>query len=289
MYQPGGVKFVLSTCRTAFNWAGRRRMLPPYAENPFGLFQIDKMKIGEAAGSAKVFTPDQERAFFAACDDWQRPVFTILAAYGLRVGELTHLLVDDIDFAAGAFRIRGKPWLQWGVKSGRERRLPLLPHTRPILADAVAGRAGGFVFVGPAGGGGRVVPPPVASPAAFQARVETAVADAGDGDRARKRAATRVGRAFGQVPERRVRTEFMRVTAAIGFPEFTRVHDLRHLFCSRAQERGVNPILVQNVLGHATLDMTRRYSHLGIETAREALGKLCPGSGDGPPAGGGAT
>jgi len=33
-YKLGGVKFVLSTCRTAFNWAGRRRMLPPFTEKP---------------------------------------------------------------------------------------------------------------------------------------------------------------------------------------------------------------------------------------------------------------
>jgi site-specific recombinase XerD len=145
-----------------------------------------------------------------------------------------------------------------------------------ILEKLVAGRLAGFVVVSPDGEGGRVDPPGVASPAAFRARVEKAVAEAGVTDRARKRAATKIGRAFGQVPERRVRTEFMRVTTAIGHPEFTRVHDLRHLFCSRAQEKGMNPILVQNVLGHTTLDMTRRYSHLGIDTAREALEKLSP-------------
>ena len=41
VYAVGGVKFILSTCRTAFNWALRRRMLPPYTENPFSRFPID--------------------------------------------------------------------------------------------------------------------------------------------------------------------------------------------------------------------------------------------------------
>jgi len=32
-------QFILSTCRTAFNWALRHRMLPPYSENPFSASQ----------------------------------------------------------------------------------------------------------------------------------------------------------------------------------------------------------------------------------------------------------
>jgi integrase len=79
---------------------------------------------------------------------------------------------------------------------------------------------------------------------------------------------------MGQIPEKRVRCEFMGLTEKIGCPEFTRVHDLRHLFTSRAQAAGINPILVQEMLGHTTLEMTRRYTHLGMDSKREALGKL---------------
>src|SRR5262245_30176310 len=34
VYKVGGIKFILSTCRTAFNWAARHRMLPPFGQNP---------------------------------------------------------------------------------------------------------------------------------------------------------------------------------------------------------------------------------------------------------------
>jgi len=44
VYKTGGIKFILSTCRTAMNWAGQRRMLPPFAENPFMAFPIDKLR-----------------------------------------------------------------------------------------------------------------------------------------------------------------------------------------------------------------------------------------------------
>jgi len=37
-YRLGGIKFILATCRTAFNWAARHHMLPPYSQNPFTLF-----------------------------------------------------------------------------------------------------------------------------------------------------------------------------------------------------------------------------------------------------------
>lgn len=278
-YKIGGIKFVLSTCRTAFNWAGRRRMLPPYHDNPFKLFPIDKLKDPtEEASAGKLFTADQERAFFAACDEWQRRVFTVLATYGLRVAELTHLLVEDVDLAAGTFTVRSKPWLLWNVKTGRERQLPLLPATRQVFVEAIGCRKAGFVFrnLTP---DGATRPTTFAGAAAFRAgaeraRAEAVAANPAADERVLKRAVVAFCRAAGQVPEKSVRESFMRVTRAIGCAEFTRVHDLRHLFASRAQAAGVNPILVQEMLGHTTLDMTRRYTHLGIETKREALGKL---------------
>lgn len=44
-YKTGGIRFILCTCRTAFRWATRRRMLPAYAENPFSEFPIDRIAV----------------------------------------------------------------------------------------------------------------------------------------------------------------------------------------------------------------------------------------------------
>jgi integrase len=275
-YKVGGVRFVLSACRTAFNWAARRRMLPPFSENPFSLFRIDRLKEAGETTTAKVFSYEQELAFLAACDDWQRPIFTVLAAYGLRLGELTNLLVEDVDLAQGVIVIRSKPWLFWTVKTGRERELPLIDSLRPVLERAIGGRSAGFVFRNrPFLTGSRQVPD-FASPQAFRARAERAVSDLvaqrpDADDRERKRAVIAFGRAAGQTPEKAIRNEFLRLTTAIGCPEFTRVHDLRHLFSTRAQAAGINPILVQEILGHTTLEMTRRYTHLGLDSKRAAL------------------
>ena len=43
-YAIDGVKFVLSTCRTAMNWARKHRHLPPYSENPFSSFPIESLR-----------------------------------------------------------------------------------------------------------------------------------------------------------------------------------------------------------------------------------------------------
>jgi integrase len=287
VYKTGGIKFILSTCRTAFNWAGRRRMLPPFAENPFAAFPIDGLRDRDSRdGERVIFAPAQEEAFFEACDDWQRAIFVTLATYGLRVGELTHLLVEDVDLVAGSFRIRSKPELFWSVKTGRTRELPLVPKTRAIFEQLIGERKAGFVFLRDGFASGKIKPPQsFATPEVFLAQLKkvvagTIAAKSDAGEREKRRGVMAFCRTMGQIPEKRVREEFMKLTTRIGCPEFTRVHDLRHLFTSRAQEAGMNPLLVQDMLGHATLDMTRRYTHLGIEAKREAMRKLDPDGDD---------
>ena len=281
VYQTGGIKFILSTCRTAMNWAGRRRMLPPFAENPFTAFPIDSLRDRDSKeGERIIFAPAQEAAFFAACSAWQYGIFATLATYGLRVGELTHLLIEDVDFAAGSFRIRSKPDLFWNVKTGRSRELPLIPKAREIFERSIGDRKAGFVFLREPNASGKVkLPQGYATPEALTSQlrkiaVATVAAKPGAGEREKRRDVMAFCRSLGQVPEKRVREEFMKLTNQIGCPQYTRAHDLRHLFSSRAQEAGMNPLLVQEMLGHATLDMTKRYTHLGIEVKPEALDKL---------------
>ncbi len=281
VYKVGGVKFILSVCRTAFNWAGRHRMLAPFANNPFTVFGIDKLTDKtEKVEKAQIFTPQQEESFFKACDDWERDSFSILATYGLRAGELTHLLIEDVDLASGVFVIRSKPWLFWTVKSGRERHLPLLPGTRDIFWRAIDGRSAGFVFLNKEFSTGSVcLGHSFTTSRGFNSYAEKIVVDLlarepEADERSQKRSVVAFCRSMGQIPEKRLRSAFMELTKEIGCPEFTRVHDLRHLFSSRAQSAGVNPLLVQEMLGHASLSMTRRYTHFAMDTKREALQKL---------------
>jgi integrase len=274
-YKTGGIKFILSTCRTAFRWAGRRRMLPPYAENPFSQFPIDRLSDREQDdGEPRLLTPDQQKAFFAKCDAWQKPIFTMLATYGMRARELTHLLVDDVDFQEGVIRIRSKPWLYWTVKTRRRREIPLIEEIAQSLRTLIGKRRAGFVFLN-AGLNGDPAKS-FKTPQALREHVEGIAAEISDDDmdqqmRKQKQAVATFCRSIGQIPEKRLRTEFVALAKAIGRPDLTRVHDLRHLFASRAQEAGMNPLLVQAILGHASLDMTRRYSHFSVDAKRAAM------------------
>jgi integrase len=182
-------------------------MLPPFADNPFRSFPIDALRDrGQDDGPDRVFTPEQERAFFAACDAWQSGLFATLATYGLRVGELTHLLIEDVDFEAGTIAIRSKPELLWAVKTGRRRELPLVPEIRALLTRLIGDRKAGFVFLNEPYAAGRRVPAMTfASPRALRSQLAQLVAElvarepAATG-RDKRRAVTAFCRALGQIP-----------------------------------------------------------------------------------------
>jgi len=53
-------------------------------------------------------------------------------------------------------------------------------------------------------------------------------------------------------------------------------HDLRHTFASRLAMAGVGIRAIQQLLGHKSLAMTVRYSHLSPDFQQEAVDKLVP-------------
>jgi site-specific recombinase XerD len=50
-----------------------------------------------------------------------------------------------------------------------------------------------------------------------------------------------------------------------------RWHDLRHTFCSRLAQAGVNLKVIQQPAGHKTIQMTARYAHMDRTTMRSAM------------------
>jgi site-specific recombinase XerD len=51
-------------------------------------------------------------------------------------------------------------------------------------------------------------------------------------------------------------------------------YDLRHTYASHLAMRGVPLEVIQELMGHVTIEMTERYAHLSPDTRREAVGVL---------------
>ena len=66
---------------------------------------------------------------------------------------------------------------------------------------------------------------------------------------------------------------FKKACSAAGIDDF-RFHDLRHTFASHLVMAGVDLVTVKDLLGHAGINMTVRYSHLVPEHKAQAVAKL---------------
>lgn len=75
------------------------------------------------------------------------------------------------------------------------------------------------------------------------------------------------------VPINEIKTAWGNVLDAAKIQKF-RWHDLRHTFASRLVQRGVDLNVVRELLGHASLTMTLRYSHLAPEHRAAAVATL---------------
>ncbi len=281
-----GFLYVLECCRALFNYAAKRRHLPPYAENPFSALEINRIPIEEGR-PIELFTAEQEQAFLNSCDDWQFPVFLTLMLTGLRIGELTHLLLpEDLDLDAAWLRVRNKRRLGWQVKTRSERDIPLVPELVKVLRVHLGERRSGPAFLRrrwtmPGLNMPKWVPVP-ALEAQLARRIEAREAEAGQPPSRSERARVARGlwRDLGAVKADRIRVEFMRLTKAMGLPQCTAPKVLRHWFATALQEGRVDPLIRNELMGHVAtrehqaghgLAMTAVYTHTRPEIRRRQL------------------
>jgi len=74
-------------------------------------------------------------------------------------------------------------------------------------------------------------------------------------------------------PYRSFRSAFERAVRKAGIVDFT-FHDLRHTFASRLIMCGVDLPTVKELLGHRTIAMTLRYTHLSSDHKQRAVSML---------------
>ncbi len=67
---------------------------------------------------------------------------------------------------------------------------------------------------------------------------------------------------------------FKRVCKTAGLDNSIHFHSLRHSFASNLVQKGVPLYTIKELLGHSSISTTEIYSHLNMETLREAIKKL---------------
>jgi site-specific recombinase XerD len=67
--------------------------------------------------------------------------------------------------------------------------------------------------------------------------------------------------------------EWKRITVKAGVAD-ARVHDARHTAATLRLEQGVDIRVVQEVLGHSTLAVTKRYTHVTSRLAKDAAERM---------------
>lgn len=280
-----GLQYVLGVCRSLFNFGQHRRLLPT-SENPFAMIEIDRIPV-EDAKPIVLLEPSQEVAFLRACDDYQFPIFLTLALTGLRSGELTHLLMDDVDLQNGWITVRNKPDLGWQIKTRSERRVPLPSPLVEVLPTMVGTRRDGLLFlrhqfrqsdVPPLAARGRD-----ALASELLTRIEHRELSLGRRLTRSEHAdlAKRVWLDAGVLKNDKLRTHFMSVATAAGLHGLTAPKLFRHQFATLLQEANVDVLIRNQVMGHASvggmdrvrggLGMTGVYTHTRERTLREQV------------------
>ncbi len=187
---------------------------------------------------------DSQRARSAIRD---RALLELLYAAGLRIGEALGLDVDDLSLEGGYVRVIGK--------GDRERLVPVgepaldalerwLSEARPPWAAKARGSSTG----------------------AWAAR-------AGAPDRGGPLFVSSRGTRLGRMAAWRV---VQRAADAAGLAAHVTPHTLRHSFATHLLEGGADLRVVQELLGHASIDTTQLYTHLTGARIRQVYARAHP-------------
>ena len=166
-----------------------------------------------------------------------RAMLELLYSTGIRVSELVSRDLDDLDFEEEVLRVRGK---------GNKERL--VPVGRPALE---------------------------ALHAWMPLRKHLLHARISRGKTAEKRAMFLSGRG-GRLSARSVERIVKAYGERAGISQIVTPHALRHSFATHLLEMGADLRSVQELLGHASLSTTQRYTHLTLDHLSEVYDKAHP-------------
>ena len=167
----------------------------------------------------------------------ERALFELLYATGLRVSEAAGLDIEDVDFRSRLARVTGK--------GGRQRIVPFGEEAEEALARYLPVRA------------------------ALRRKEEAE--DAGEQGEplfVNARGGRLTTRSMARLLKRRLR--------AAGLPAQISPHALRHTFATHLLQAGADLRSIQELLGHASLSTTQKYTHLDAARLREVYRRAHP-------------
>lgn len=104
------------------------------SRNKLKLDPLTGLKIKKAKPRPQpCWTRDEVDSILAAANGSHRPSLVLLAATGMRVGELRWLTWEDIDSGLGVIKIRPKD--DWKPKTGDQRAIPIGAEARAQLSE----------------------------------------------------------------------------------------------------------------------------------------------------------
>jgi integrase/recombinase XerC len=163
-----------------------------------------------------------------------RAILELFYASGLRLSELCDIDLEDVNLGRRTVRVRGK--------GGKERMVPFNTATaaaiRAMLADREAMEAGRSQFA-----------------------VRSSKLAAG---RARRRDPLFLNLRGGRLTTRSVDRIVRQSARTASIPQGISPHALRHTFATHLLRAGADLRAIQELLGHAQLSTTQRYTHLDV-------------------------
>jgi integrase/recombinase XerC len=185
--------------------------------------------------------PDTERLLDADAEEAfvperERSLFELLYATGLRVSEASGLDLEDVDFSSRLVRVTGK--------GRRERIVPFGEAAEEALRAYLPSRA------------------------ALRHRSRDDEGDSGEPLFVNARGGRLTSRSMARLLKRRLR--------AAGLPAEISPHALRHTFATHLLQAGADLRAIQELLGHASLSTTQKYTHLDAARLREVYRSAHP-------------
>ena len=172
-----------------------------------------------------------------------RAILELFYASGLRLSELVGLDPEDVNLAGRMVRVLGK--------GGKERIVPFNPAAAAAIREYLPARRG-LALRAPRG--------------ATQAR----------GPARRRGDPLFVNYRGGRLSSRSVARMVQRYVTQVGAQRGISPHALRHSFATHLLERGADLRAIQELLGHARITTTQRYTHVSAAQITELYRRTHP-------------